>query len=59
VKVRTDLKAGQTTYPVPQNLQRVVNGIVELAKEQNSFAFNWANHMSQKSGQVWDAMTGQ
>jgi hypothetical protein len=59
VKVRTDLKAGQAVYPDPQNVRRVVNGLVDLAKEQNSFALNWANSMTQKSGQVWDAMTGQ
>jgi hypothetical protein len=59
VKVRTDLKAGQAIYPAPQNVQRVVNSLVDLAKEQNSLALNWANNMSNKSGQVWEAMTGQ
>ena len=59
VKVRTDLKAGQAVYPAPQNVRRVVNRFVDLVHEQNSFALNWANNMSDKSGQVWDAMTGQ
>jgi hypothetical protein len=59
VKVRTDLKAGQAVYPAPQNVRRVVGSIVDLAKEQNSLGLNWANNMSNKSGQVWDAMTGQ
>ena len=59
MKVRTDLKAGQTVYPAPQQVQRVVNSFVDLVKEQNAFALNWANNMNNKSGQVWDAMTGQ
>ena len=59
MKVRTDLKAGQAVYPAPQNVRRVVNGLVDLVKDQNSFALDWANNMSNKSGQVWDAMTGQ
>ena len=59
MKVRTDLKAGQAVYPAPQNVRRVVNSLVGLAKEQNTFVFDWANHMNAISGQVWDAMTGQ
>jgi hypothetical protein len=59
VKVRTDLKAGQAVYPASQNVQRVVGSIVNLVKEQNSLALDWANNMNNKSGQVWEAMTGQ
>ncbi len=58
MKVRTDLKAGQGVYPEPQQVQRVVNSIVTLAKQQNSLVINWANTMSNQSGQVWQAMTG-
>lgn len=59
MKVRTDLKAGQSVYPDPQNVRRVVAGLVDLAKEQNSFVLDWANNMNNKSDQVWVAMTGQ
>ena len=45
-------------YPEPQQVQRVVNSIVTLAKQQNSLVINWANTMSNQSGQVWQAMTG-
>jgi hypothetical protein len=59
VKVRTDLKAGQSVYPAPENVRRVVAGIVDLAKEQNTFVLDWASNMNNKSGQIWGAMTGE